>query len=202
MDFQNYTITKTALLTKQALPCPSVWEATCNERKIGLWGKWQEVVIKAQQMGEKACLLDLPRQRPLYIDRNRVKRVVCEQRDRFESLKLLSVGISTTPYIRSLPLPTTSVSLDCSISGESKKRTKLSEALSCNPRHFFLWKSLLSLSGGCHLSFNDFVLLCSRNSINILMQSRWGVILLLVCICYSNGVVFFSQDHDKAQSSL
>lgn len=128
----------------------------------------------------------------------KVKRVMCEQ------LKQLSVGISTTPYIRSLPLPTTSVSLvalDCSISGESEKRTtgrKLSEALSCNPCHFFLWKSLLSLSGSCHLSFNHFVLLCSRNSINILMQSRSGVDPVIgMHLLLNQGYFFFHKTMTK-----
>lgn len=106
--------------------------------------------------------------------------MTCEQRDQSEHLKQVPTGISTAPYIRSLPLPATSVSLvavDGSISGESEQRTagrKLTEALVLQPTSLFPVKIARSLSGSCHLFFNHFRLLCSRRALNILMQSRWG----------------------------
>lgn len=175
-----------------------------TKKQTWAWGKWQEVVIRAQQRGENARLSDLPSQRPLHDNNGRRWTVMCEQRDQSEHLRRLSTGISTAPYIRSLPLPATSVSLvavDSFISGESERRTtgrKLSEAFVLQATSLFPVKIALSLSGSCHLFFNHFRLLCSRRAINILMQSRWGDPVIGMHLVLNRGYCLSRAHHNTA----
>ncbi len=152
----------------------------------------------------KACLVDLSRQRPLYTDRNGHKNTVkCEQRVWFNSLKQPLVGISTTPSsTQTAFINHFSLSLGYSISGESEKRTtgKKLRGFVLQPTSLFPVKIALCLSVSCHLSFNHFLLLCTRNSINIIMLSRWGDPVIGMHLILNQGNCF-SEDRDKAQPS-
>lgn len=90
-----------------------------------------------------------------------VERAMCEP-----SRKQLWTSITNTVCLHRPPL---SVALSLENLGREllkKKKKNSGEAVSY---------AALSLSSSCHLSCNHFLSsLCPRNSINILMQSRWG----------------------------
>lgn len=164
----------------------SEWDATHNDRKNRKWRKRQEVVIKAQQRGETRCLVDLRRQRPLYIDRNGPQWCVRN----VTGLKVLSSSCLASKQLllkHNLHLPTTCVSLLAlcwSISEESNKRNtdrKLSEALSCKPRHLFLWKSFYPSLVAVTFPLITF-LPSAQGTLSVLQYHQGGAIWLLVCI--------------------
>lgn len=116
---------------------------TSNEKRPGKKEKHQEVGIKAWQ-GE--CLFNQPSTAEIFVhaDKNgNMKTANCEHRDWFKSFKLALVGISTTTQPAFTNHPCLS-QLSTAPSQENVRTTgrNLSEALSCKPRQFFLWKSL------------------------------------------------------------
>lgn len=160
--------------------------------------KWS---FKHNREVRNPVLVDLHWQRCLYIDIKGPQWCV----SKVTGLKVLSsscLAFKQLLHKQNLHLPTTCFSLlalCCSISEESNKKNtdrKLSEALSCNPRHLFLWKS-----GGCHLSFNQFPLLYTRSSINITIPSKWGNLIIGLHLILNQGYCF-AEDRDKAQPSL